>query len=525
MSRRRGTGTSDTAWRIRQIAGPDLALRYLQASPQPTAPAPASAPAPLPSPLHSLFRQLGDEATKALPGLGGHDASQVQGLLGRIGDRVDRQGPGRERQALLGDADRLQQLLQQSAHLVRHADAVSKTPRAQPRIDRVLAALQALKLAAGHQGLAPGGGQPSFEAATDLFVRLGRLTQQLRAPAVDADALALIERDTARPLAAEVADFMAAGHACPARPVWLTRTPVRDTGRLFYSGGAFAGGALQRAAEATGLQVDAAAAHGADAAQARWQSLRCAVVAVFDLAGATPQVCYELGMALATGTRLLLLAPRHERLPFDVSQAVLRYDGDASLAADLPAALDDAVYGLQVHAPRLVGRQDPVARRSALRDACRGSVEVLQPRWPYPSAAPAAAGAGRWFAVLPFRPGPMAFWRRLQALLASTAPDLRCVRGDLAEGEHVMASIWDELCLASHVTADLSDLNPNVCVELGIAHALGHPTLLLGEPGTAERLAAELPGLSKWRCHTYRKAGRRLPDAVTRFFGGTCGET
>jgi hypothetical protein len=104
---------------------------------------------------------------------------------------------------------------------------------------------------------------------------------------------------------------------------------------------------------------------------------------------------------------------------------------------------------------------------------------------------------------------------RLRKLSSGLEP----VRGDRALGQEIIASIWDELCRATHVTVDLTGFNPNVCLEAGIAHALGRPTLLIGEAGTARQLGAELPGLAKWRCHEYGTGlGRPFNTAVDRFF-------
>ena len=68
----------------------------------------------------------------------------------------------------------------------------------------------------------------------------------------------------------------------------------------------------------------------------------------------------------------------------------------------------------------------------------------------------------------------------------------------------------EEICRATHVTVDLTGLNPNVCLELGIAQTLGRRTLIIGRDGTERALAGALPGAAKWRCHTY------APDAAPR---------
>lgn len=74
------------------------------------------------------------------------------------------------------------------------------------------------------------------------------------------------------------------------------------------------------------------------------------------------------------------------------------------------------------------------------------------------------------------------------------------MRGDVAEGQKIIGSIWEEIGRATHIIGDITDLNPNVCLELGIADTLGRRTLLIGLPGTEKSLFSSL---AKQRCHTY----------------------
>ena len=57
------------------------------------------------------------------------------------------------------------------------------------------------------------------------------------------------------------------------------------------------------------------------------------------------------------------------------------------------------------------------------------------------------------------------------------------------------------------MVADLTSLNPNAVLELGIAHALGRPTLVLTQ---TPNLPAHLQALAKVRTHSY------ATDAVGR---------
>ena len=51
-------------------------------------------------------------------------------------------------------------------------------------------------------------------------------------------------------------------------------------------------------------------------------------------------------------------------------------------------------------------------------------------------------------------------------------------RGDQRRGVHVVRSIWDDICPASAVVVDLTRSNNNVCLDLGLAQAIGRPVLL-----------------------------------------------
>jgi len=93
------------------------------------------------------------------------------------------------------------------------------------------------------------------------------------------------------------------------------------------------------------------------------------------------------------------------------------------------------------------------------------------------------------------------------------------VRGDLVSEPHVIRSIWEEICRATHVLVDLTDFNANVALELGIAHTLGRPTLMVGQGYTVELL---FPMIAKARFSAYDDASSaQLSDLVRGFLTGT----
>jgi hypothetical protein len=75
------------------------------------------------------------------------------------------------------------------------------------------------------------------------------------------------------------------------------------------------------------------------------------------------------------------------------------------------------------------------------------------------------------------RPTENVYAQYIRPVLAESG--LRPMNADECHGREIMEDIWTKLNEARLVVADLTGQNPNVMYELGIAHALGKPTVLL----------------------------------------------
>jgi nucleoside 2-deoxyribosyltransferase len=68
---------------------------------------------------------------------------------------------------------------------------------------------------------------------------------------------------------------------------------------------------------------------------------------------------------------------------------------------------------------------------------------------------------------------------------ACEAAGVRAVRGDdLFTPTDILEDIWQEINAADFVIADITGRNPNVLYELGIAHTLAKPVLILSKEAT-----------------------------------------
>ena len=247
------------------------------------------------------------------------------------------------------------------------------------------------------------------------------------------------------------------------------------------------------------------------------------------------------------GRPVLVLARQGQAVPFDVDIEPLRLSGDADDAARLGEALDQVFYAIQrggkdssldrtlrLARQRYAGHpnsyvritlaqikdaveKDPLKSAaildSALAELGSDDQQLLTPSWPgdYPELH-----SPRCFHVTAF--GPPWAAETMQLVSAACPPGMTYVRGDQVLTPDIIRSIWDEICQASHLVVDLTGLNANALLELGMAHTLGRSVLLLTQDPSRQ---AYPPMLAKQRLHRYSlddSASRQaLSDLLRRF--------
>ena len=121
------------------------------------------------------------------------------------------------------------------------------------------------------------------------------------------------------------------------------------------------------------------------------------------------------------------------------------------------------------------------------------------------------------FVLMPFsesRDLQRVYWDHVKPTLEKRC-GLRCERADdIYDISGVMQSVWEGISRARLVVADLTERNPNVFYELGIAHTLGKPVIMLTQ--SMEFVPFDLRHL---RCIVYEyKPGTisKLEDALAK---------
>ncbi len=359
------------------------------------------------------------------------------------------------------------------------------------------------------------------ERAAELIADLMRAHAEVDKLADD-EAATSLELEFLRATAQGVHDFSIREHLMLARPLWECGEVMASPRGLFYSGDADLAATAQSVAARLRLKIPVV--HGQYYGQARWDALRSSHVGVFDLRGYRPGLvetdpaaatalagtAYELGLACALGKPVVIVTLPDANLPFDIDITPCESPDGAGLSElALADAIDNAFYGRQrttsssslSHTFRYLERitqdhprrrmleitgllgdhhiADPVGFAGSVKQVLRedglDDLQTLLPAWPgrYPDDAVPTV-----FHVMPFSEE----WSNEVRDIARAAAGRQGYtyrRGDEADEGRIIQSIWDDICAAHVVLVDLTGLNLNVLMELGMAHALGRSVVMV----------------------------------------------
>jgi hypothetical protein len=426
--------------------------------------------------------------------------------------------------------ERTREIFQQ---LMRLAEPKTEGPRA--RISAIAMKLWAeLTAVALTAQIDAGSRDRAFAIQRALLLAKFAILNEGEAAAVDAFAQRLL------PAASEARSLLTRNHLTWLTPLWpVAASPAIAHG--LYGTTDEIRREIADIARQHGLEI-LVDAPGRELAEARFDSIRRSAVMVADVRDEAllAPACYEIGIALTLGKPIVVVALPESRLPFDIDIRPVAYRGDAASRDALATAIEEALILPQrppdarslealVEAAKLAFASQPanvdeLARSIGAPLDASGMLEnivraaaasgrhhlVARPAWSRDYDPP---GARRLFHVMPFRPDwASAISDRTEGVCRQSGVAYR--RGDGAEDRRIIRAIWDDLCLASHVLVDLTGMNANVCLELGIADTLGKTTLVVGQANTAARL---FPMLAKSRVLGYDLAATAYEELVRDF--------
>jgi hypothetical protein len=101
--------------------------------------------------------------------------------------------------------------------------------------------------------------------------------------------------------------------------------------------------------------------------------------------------------------------------------------------------------------------------------------------YPHFGVAPKSAGAADVFVAMPFvEVFRVVYTDCMQPAVEALKLTIRRA-DDFFSGNQLMQDVWSAICAAGVIIADCTSRNPNVFYEIGIAHTVGKPVILLSQ--------------------------------------------
>lgn len=498
--------------------------------------------------MHALMRRVTAEQLEGK--VGEHRAQQLQRLTQQFSQALTSSD---DLESLQSSAREMRALTQQAADWALDP-SYGQAPKSALAVRASRRARSLLQFLISEMGRG-GHGDADRKRLTQLLVRQTELDRELHEGSGDAADVRRVEKSLWQ-VATDVQRFARSGHVTMIQPLWRSANILQHPQSVYTTGSGVVA-LLAGEAQERGWTLLTEPAGGVYEVE-RWNQLRGADVVVAHLPdseapGATTaraQVCYELGIALCLGLPIVVVVAAGEAIPFDVPVETMRLSADGSDPGRLAELVEHAVFTVAwggdgvdpaVSARTLeftrqqvaaVGRENAseIAWRLALQnltdataftDSFKRAVDMSTderftaafPAWPpeYPDVA-----QPRCFHVTAFRD-----WSRTTSEVARDEcqrAGVEYVRGDRTDEQRIIRAIWQELGRSTYVLVDLTEMNPNVALELGIAHTLGKrcAVVMNGNPESVFR------SMRQMRVEPYTASGkfRGLREAVRRLLCG-----
>ena len=384
----------------------------------------------------------------------------------------------------------------------------------------------------------------------DLITRSADVDKRIYQAGSDDSRAVTVDQEVLRPFGLAVREFAARHHSMLVKPIWSGAAKQTSTNAILYMGPANGRRLVDGICSTIGFELMSIPS-GKIFNVARWEQLQKAYLAIFDLRSSAcinrAAVAYELGIARTLGKPVIVIVSKEQGIPFDIDVQPLLLSGSSTDKGALAEAIDLATAWKMVRPSssrksivstiedvlqrypipqadtyvnqtlkqlaKLKVNQDPDSVSSMLKALISFLKEdrlmLIHPVWPPCYSNP---GRRRLFHVMPFQPKQWAneIAQRVESICKAVG--VQYVRGDKVKDNNIIGSIWKEINLASHVLVDLTNFNENVALELGIAHTLGRPTVMVGQGDTVKRL---FPMIAKLRFYPYENASSvQLDNAV-----------
>jgi hypothetical protein len=388
-------------------------------------------------------------------------------------------------------------------------------------------------------------GPEESNRAQELNIKSSKVDKMIYEAGSDDKKADRVDIDMLRPFALETRNFSSRLYPMIAKPIWSSVKETVDVKEIFYSGTSQMGKKFTALVKQHGYIVQDKP-QGHSFAESRWHQLQKSMTAVFDLRSAKEldmaAITYELGIALSIGKPIIIVINENDWIPFDIEIKPVTMTGQTDDDELLVKAIDESLawtYPWSSEKPYLTTLDNVLSsyKRPLPNTYADQTFKMLQDQKAegdpllidrliikffeylndgktmviYPFYAPfyPNTGAKKVFHITPFRPD-WAPKTRDQIRKTCKRMKFEYIRGDEAKDPNIIRSIWTEIAIASHIVVDLTGFNPNVTLELGIAHTLGKQILMVGLKETTDKL---FPMISKLRTIPYidqKQDGRKI---------------